>query len=1271
MSSNGLDPTSIGKTLTSGIQDISALLPLLGTEQCEQHIGSALTGGYLYVAATPMSIFGSLGMAKAGFKALMASISIQRWRFVGAEKLRNAGFMPSGQNLSLIMIDPENPSRHLAETRLDSLLKDHHIEDIERLSVSSSCETWNVKMVILTAVFSILSLTPYIHLCLNKNSLPRLICWALPAVRALGGFLTATSLQFLTQRRILVILKKRLVFTALNIFIKSRLTDRPHEHLGNGFTFRWDPQTSSELCIWSLEEALEYLRPPASRRKRFHSMRIAIDRTIRRKKSRDTDPNLPDRSPTMLAGPEFGRPTPDLEYGQHAFPKESNHGLLISLAQRLPGLNEVFSVNETMWPFLVLMLFGIGASVVGYIGCFSIVQGSQNAKGALIWLCLEGVLSILRMALWGWNPDYQQPNPLKISLTLQKFAPLSTCNRPMARFASGSFEEEGTDPPWIPCVRAPEFLESVTSFAGLLTRFTYPNISLFYTFLRDFHPDQETTERVLCITVLEHNERTARMCKKGPGEDGQLIFAAVEPPLRRQQNVPVDHPAHHSDFDDMVVTNRPLWNTPMNDFDVHNDPVLGNRDLRTDLLAHYLSIINQIRFRINHPDRNIDVIENTWTLKLADTNSTMNRDSLEAEGYLYERPGTPDHQADGKHRLVNNLSLLSYMEYDDVNYVYQGHQQVMREAIVQKNVWMRYRFYRGPELDFQAEETLVKLGLAMPGMDLGESKAATETLNLILVFERAVTELIHLLEVCLWEWKLWIDHCDTTSMINDRRTVESGWDSGAFQRRMREEWNRNLYDRVSRDSKLKEKELDEAFELLGPGQTSSRGSSEVTEAWVSMKGAILRGWRQVLWSSTALQRRYPYEPPHPEYITYPFDDELSKLRRRIDSETSDTWKKFLKERESAMMYRLFHMEQDMRERVEEGSMKLPSRSPGLLRVCEIGDTGCVDVSSALDFVAYIDRPTNLEPRLHASFLRSKPINIIQVVRMMPTPMVDRYREVRGDSESLQISENLLRAAKDATSLTTILLSIPKLEDQVLEALEEIIDQNPNLTSIYGPDPRLKPLQAVLAKRNVPITSTNLSCYGFFIAPSRHFDLCGKSHLESLHDGGISKIVLRFIAPKKDLMLRFNHQQRIDDSQRQSVQTVTIQIETEGKFALLHTIAGSQTPVAACMQLLPGTHFNPGSPVTLTISPSCKDYQIRDLDLVDKDYMPYVAPDVDPYAVDEAQVRKYPVYRGQIGCSPPPAHIFRFFDYMGTLTDVLEHVLNGWLVPRKDAGFEHT
>jgi hypothetical protein len=66
---------SVGAILTDGIQDVSPLLPLLGTEPCEVHASCALSEGYLYVAATPMCLFGSLGLARAGLKTFIASLN--------------------------------------------------------------------------------------------------------------------------------------------------------------------------------------------------------------------------------------------------------------------------------------------------------------------------------------------------------------------------------------------------------------------------------------------------------------------------------------------------------------------------------------------------------------------------------------------------------------------------------------------------------------------------------------------------------------------------------------------------------------------------------------------------------------------------------------------------------------------------------------------------------------------------------------------------------------------------------------------------------------------------------------------------------------------------------------------------------------------------------------------------------------------------------------------------------------------------------------------
>ena len=111
----------IGSTLTGGIQDIAAFLPLLGTEQCAIHVSSALTRGYLYAASAPMSIFGSLGAVSAGFKTMIACFTFGD--IEGAKILGNMGFEPQGENLSLIMVEGgkgENKGRYVIKKKKKS-----------------------------------------------------------------------------------------------------------------------------------------------------------------------------------------------------------------------------------------------------------------------------------------------------------------------------------------------------------------------------------------------------------------------------------------------------------------------------------------------------------------------------------------------------------------------------------------------------------------------------------------------------------------------------------------------------------------------------------------------------------------------------------------------------------------------------------------------------------------------------------------------------------------------------------------------------------------------------------------------------------------------------------------------------------------------------------------------------------------------------------------------------------------------------------------------
>jgi hypothetical protein len=236
---------SIGGTLTGGIQDISALLPLLGTDQCEAHVVSGLTRGFIYVAATPISIFGSIGMVKAGVKAIIASISIRSWNIVGTQKLRDMGFEPKGEDLAFVALDADQ----LAKTHLDPLLDELHIEKADNIVVATHCFWWNFKLICLTAAACVVSLAPYIYLNIRGGSNLRLsVRWAFPIVKAIGGFLTATILQIIIQRRSKITLHKCLFVATLGLQIPRLGQDR-----------HWLTHKALELRLWGLQKHLDTL----------------------------------------------------------------------------------------------------------------------------------------------------------------------------------------------------------------------------------------------------------------------------------------------------------------------------------------------------------------------------------------------------------------------------------------------------------------------------------------------------------------------------------------------------------------------------------------------------------------------------------------------------------------------------------------------------------------------------------------------------------------------------------------------------------------------------------------------------------------------------------------------------------------------------------------------------------------------------------------------------------------------------------------------------
>jgi hypothetical protein len=147
---------------------------------------------------------------------------------------------------------------------------------------------------------------------------------------------------------------------------------------------------------------------------------------------------------------------------------------------------------------------------------------------ALIWVSLEAGLSVLRIILWGWNPSDDDAPPLQLKLKLDEHSPLPTCTD-----SAEYIEKEKI----LPLIRTPEFLDTITSYTGLLKKFSDPPLTLYYTLTCRYdttskaEPDKTSAEprlgeRVLYVTIFHHTERTTRVYAEDfkTGKGGVVTF---------------------------------------------------------------------------------------------------------------------------------------------------------------------------------------------------------------------------------------------------------------------------------------------------------------------------------------------------------------------------------------------------------------------------------------------------------------------------------------------------------------------------------------------------------------------------------------------------------------------------------------------------------------------------------------------------------------------------------------------------------------------------
>ena len=674
----------IGSTLTGGIQDIAAILPLLGTEQCSVQVSSALTRGYLYAASAPMSIFGSLGVVSAGFKTFAACFSL------GARILGNMGFEPQGENLSLIMVEAGtkagkgNTGRYIIETRMDELIKELNIDRNRITGVSHKSAAWNVKMMATTALLCAFSIAPYIYLNRGASNLKKSTTWVFPVLRATGGFITATLIQLLIQQRITTL--------------------------------------SHQLLV-----------------------------------KRDQLPN------------------PDVE------------------AAIKPGDTKKRRMDARTWLLLCLLLIGLVASVVGYVGCFSVVQNSTSTIGPVSWLCLEAGLPVVRLVIWAWNPMGDDAPPLEIMLKLDEYKPFPTCNKS---------DEEILQYKLLPLTRAQDFLKTITSFAGLIDPFSNPDLSLYYTLTRKLSSASwnKLGERSLYITVFDHKERTTRVYTRDNKID-TLYSTKSDAPI-----VDAGHFLLEVEIDVKI--------------DPEGDPVSSDSNNLDSLRNHHRSILEHIQYRLGAGNvTELYAIENSWTMKVEDTISTLRRLREENEN-IWKKV-----VENGKKEERNEESVLirNYFRHSSINRE--------RRLLDEKRVkWIARRMRM--IIEEMKERSQGKMGTEYRvNMQAVEMRPATKLQDgeiepeALLFWEQYLMELLLLYEVKEWERLFWNTFLD-----------QIGSCPGEVGERLKREWRANCWKRLN-------PQMHAAVKRLTDFDTTDKGFYIETlgDRWVSSIGQLLDG----------------------------------------------------------------------------------------------------------------------------------------------------------------------------------------------------------------------------------------------------------------------------------------------------------------------------------------------------------------------------------------------------------------------------------------------
>ena len=543
---------------------------------------------------------------------------------------------------------------------------------------------------------------------------------------------------------------------------------------------------------------------------------------------------------------------------------------LKSLRRRI---NDADGSSVLRWTFLVLLFIGIIASVVGYVGCFSAVQGSGSSKEALIWLCLEAGLSIIRIVLWAINPEGDDAPPLEFEFELDEHPPLPTCCKPA---------EEIEESKVLPLVRATDFLQEITSYTGPLPQFNPPNLTLYYTLTLRFNATSHplASERVLYITLFDHTERTARVYLEKRVENGtttQPYFYSADP-------VTID-------LQGGILTTTIGGEIPPTD-----DPVAGNSTLRTALTKHYHSILNRVNSRIEFQS---NTLENNWTLQLGEVESLKQSNSGKGtavdvrDGSLYwER----DHRYLGQGPLDSKVRDLIHVRGEWVeNYMDWLHQTIDDDLALLKEV------YRIEVDNYELEEV-----------------------ELLLIQERAQMEMMLVDEVRAWKEKLRLrdHHADILDwfILHDHCGLDPGRRAELVKSGRVASWERLEIGRSAMTERMAAAERQFLQRVTNAGQYGA-DETRLKDAWTNLTSNVRDAWGSLFNNieSNATTSSPSTSSPRYDRLKRALDSYREDLGNRMqERDVDETVRRRCRERIRKREIRLESEVQDVDERLANG-----------------------------------------------------------------------------------------------------------------------------------------------------------------------------------------------------------------------------------------------------------------------------------------------------------------------------------------------------------------